>query len=619
MSERELNLAICKEIEQVAVKTWERVKENMEEGSYTANQVNDEHERFGNLDMEMATVEVGTFRCEFPICESFRLLHQFYRLCSVKDKERVHFTYMQEKQVLLDAEVTIEKQHKPLEKMVDNDNFREIMRMPYLDVKRQLIVSSDGHVLGAFCADIHVNKGEAEGVSLPLKMVSKPGTYHVTAYADGSCQAVCGVVTYSSKLENVQRYPGYIGVLDDTKLIKERHYRLTKEGVSQLAKFIKSLSRIPGNGDYFGGKRSHRLRYYARRDEQVVHVQFKDEDYQNELTCELPLAEPCQSDLHIMLMAELTMRFISSWNGSFWYQGPTRSVMFDTDTGDTIIQMPLMDEHPLFVTKDNASGTEKWSERYETKAKRKSEPTRTKREKQEPIFNFMTFYTIDQLASGTYEVRGEKREQLDRDIRLMGRYLMEHPDLFRKCQEYFNKKFGQGEEARKRFPLQDEELWNALYSSLLMNNVELEEIRKLYDEPSGASAEAPKQDAEAPKQEAEAQKQEEVQSAAEEDEPQPELCIERTREVIGRKFYPLLIVSQGDTQICVAGNALYRAIAGKDGTIAPQYMELFNSVDAFVTDQLLLDDPLDEQAICQEVEEFFNMVEEVERMTTISI
>ena len=596
MTDRELNLAICKEIEQVAVKTWERVKEKMEEGSYTANQVNDEQERFGNLDMEMATVEVGTFRCEFPICESFRLLHQFYRLCSVKDKERVRFTYMKKKEVLLDAEVTIEKQHKPLEKMVDNDNFREIMRMPYLDVKHKLIVSSDGHVLGAFRADIHVNKGDAEGASLPLKMVSKPGTYHVTAYADGSCQAVCGGVTYSGKLENVQRYPNYIGVLDDAMLIKERHYRLTKEGVSQLAKFIKSLSRIPGNGDYFGSKRSHRLRYYARRDEQVVHVQFKDEDYQNELTCELPLAEPCQSDLHIMLMAELTMRFISSWNGSFWYQGPTRSVMFDTDTGDTIIQMPLMDEHPMFVTKDNAIGTEKWSERYETKVKRKSEPTRTKREKPEQTFNFMTFYTIDQLASGTYEVRGEKRELLDRDIRLMGRYLMEHPDLFRKSQEYFNKTFGQGEVARKLFPLPMDKLYTAIKEALEHCGADVNAIlQKKEAKPVPKPVPEPQPDPEP--------------------EPQPnDITITRTSEVVGSKFYPLLIVNTEGETFRVAGNSMYNAIASADGTITEENQRLFDSIDAFITDSLITKDNLNEEAIFNEMAEFFQMVDEATQL-----
>ena len=81
----------------------------------------------------------------------------------------------------------------------------------------------------------------------------------------------------------------------------------------------------------------------------------------------------------------------------------------------------------------------------------------------------------------------------------------------------------------------------------------------------------------------------------------------------------MLVVTQGDVQIRVAGNALYQAIADKDGTIAPHYMDLFNSIDAFITDELLLDDPLDEQAICQEIEEFFNMLEEVERMNQFTI
>lgn len=644
MTDRELNLAICKEIEQVAVKTWEQVKEKMQEGSYTANQVNDEKERFGNLDMEMATVEVGTFRCEFPICESFRLLHQFYRLCGTKDKDRVRFTYMKKKQVLLDAEILIDKQHKVLEKMVESDGSREIMMFPYLDVKRSMIVASDGKVLGAFQVGITVYSGNAEGVSLPVKMVAKPGVYHVTAYGDGSCLAVGKGVSYSCKLDGNQRYPSYIGVINAVTLSQERHYCVTAEGVKTLEKFFKSLKSVPGNGAYYkGNHKCHNVRLYARNGEQTIHVQFKDEDSQNELTCDIPMSGPCRGDLHITLSAEHTMRLLPAWNGSFWYQDMTRIVMFDTDTEDTMLLAPCLDDHPQFAVSSERKGETmvKWEERYNQRAeapkrrstempkqnaeapKRGAEAPKQKQSKQ--TFNFMSFYTIDQLASGTYEVCGEKRELLDRDIRLMGRYLMEHPDLFRKSQEYFNKTFGQGEVARKRFPLQDEELWGALNSSLLMNKVELEEIRKLYAEapkqdaeaPKRRSTESPKQNAEAQRRSAETPKQDAVPEPMEEE--NQGIVIERTREVIGRRFYPMLVVTQGDVQIRVAGNALYQAIADKDGTIAPHYMELFNSIDAFITDELLLEDPLDEQAICQEIEEFFNMLEEVERMNQFTI
>lgn len=644
MTDRELNLAICKEIEQVALKTWERVKEKMVEGSYTANQVNDEKEQFGNLDMEMATVEVGTFRCEFPICESFRLLHQFYKLCGTKDKDRVRFTYMKKKQVLLEAEILIDNQHKVLEKMVESDNMREIMMLPYLDVKRSMIVASDGKVLGAFQVGLTVYSGNAEGVSLPVKMAAKPGVYHVTAYGDGSCLAVGKGVSYSCKLDGNQRYPSYIGVINAVTLSQERHYCVTTDGVKTLEKFFKSLKSVPGNGAYYkGNHKCHNVRLYARNGEQTIHVQFKEEDYQNELSCDIPLAVPCRGDLHITLSAEHTMRLLPAWNGSFWYQDMTRSVMFDTDTEDTMLQAPCLDTHPLFDVSCERKGETmvEWEERYNQHAeapKRRSEETpkqdaeapkrgaeAPKQKQSKSTFNFMTFYTIDQLASGTYEVCGEKRELLDRDIRLMGRYLMEHPDLFRKSQEYMNKKFGQGEEARKRFPLGAEELWCALCNSLSASCVELGNIRMLYDESSDDSAETPKQNAEAqrrsaetPKQDAETPKQDAVPEPMEEEENQG-IVIERTREVIGRRFYPMLVVTQGDVQIRVAGNALYQAIADKDGTIAPHYMELFNSIDAFITDELLLDDPLDEQSICQEIEEFFNMLEEVERMNQFSI
>lgn len=615
MTNRELNLAICKEIEQVAMKIWERVKEKMVEGTYTANQVSEEQGRFGNLDMEMATVEVGDFRCEFPVCESFRLLHQFYRLCSVKDKERKRFTYMKEKEVVLDAEVVIEKQHKVLEKMVDDDGLREIMMFTYLDVKRSLIVASDGKVLGAFHTSITVNSGNTEGVPLPMKMVTKPGTYHVTAYGDGSCLAVGEGVTYSCKIDYGQRYPNYISVLDSNNLSLERHYCVTADGVNTIGRFFKSLQRVPGNGFRYRGKKAHNVRLYARNGEQVIHVQYKDDYFQNELACDIPLVKPCRSDLYIMLQAENMIQTMPAWNGSFWYQDMARSITMDSDTEDAMLMMPCEDNDPLFVTSSNRDGETmvKWDERYSGNAKSskhrnveapKRDAEAPKQKQSKSTFNFMKFYTIGQLASGTYEVRGEKQELLDRDIRLMGRYLQDHPVMLRKSQEYFKSKFGQGEECRKYFPLGCEELCDTLQSALLTCNMELDEIRELYDEPSDVNAESPKQ---------------EVTLETHDDDAQPELAIDRKVEVIGCKFYPLLILKQGDTEVRVAGNALCQAISGKDGTIDPRYMDLFNSIDAFITDKLLLGDPLDEQAICQEVEEFFDMLEEVERMNQYTI
>lgn len=615
MTNRELNLAICKEIEQVALKTWERVKEKMQEGTYTANQVSEEQGRFGNLDMEMANVEVGDFRCEFPICESFRLLHQFYRLCSVKDKERKHFTYMRDKEVLLDAEVVIEKQHKVLEKMVDDDGLRQILMFTYLDVERSAIVASNCKVLGAFHASIKVNSGNAEGVPIPMKMVTKPGAYHVTAYGDGSCLAVCEGVTYSCKLDSGQRYPNYIDVLDSHKLSMERHYCVTEDGVNIIGRFFKSLKSVPGNGERYKGKKGHQVRFYARSGDQLVHLQYTHDDCEADITCDVPLTEPCRSDLHILLNAEQMTLTLPEWNGSFWYQDMTRSIMLDTNTEDTMIQMPCSDDYPLFDVSCEREGETmvKWDERYSGNAKAskrrnveapKRDSEAPKKKQSKSTFNFMKFYTIGQLASGTYEVRGEKQELLDRDIRLMGRYLQDHTVMLRKSQEYFKSKFGQGEECCKYFPLGCEELCDALQSALLTCNMELDEIRELYDEPSDANAEAPKMVA---------------MPETHEDDAQPELVVEKKVEVIGCKFYPLLILKQGDTEVRVAGNALCQAISGKDGTIDPRYMDLFNSIDAFITDKLLIGTPLDEQAICQEVEEFFDMLEEVERMNQYTI
>ena len=86
--------------------------------------------------------------------------------------------------------------------------------------------------------------------------------------------------------------------------------------------------------------------------------------------------------------------------------------------------------------------------------------------------------------------------------------------------------------------------------------------------------------------------------------------IKRTTTMVGRRFFPLLIMTDGDTQVIVAGNSLYEAICDEHGDIRPMYQELFDSTDAFVDDDLLTTGELDEEAICMAVSEFMDMVEQ---------
>lgn len=85
--------------------------------------------------------------------------------------------------------------------------------------------------------------------------------------------------------------------------------------------------------------------------------------------------------------------------------------------------------------------------------------------------------------------------------------------------------------------------------------------------------------------------------------------IERTTTMVGRRFYPLLMLSEGDTRVIVAGNSLYEAICDDEGDIRPMYQELFDNTDAFIDDDLLTTDTLDEASICEAVTQFMDMVE----------
>lgn len=128
------------------------------------------------------------------------------------------------------------------------------------------------------------------------------------------------------------------------------------------------------------------------------------------------------------------------------------------------------------------------------------------------------------------------------------------------------------------------------------------------------------------KQEAKAQPDAEVKSEddvqAEYEQPEDEqptdittysggVTVKRSRCIVGSHFFPLLEVRGDDgAETLVAGTSLFRCISDKDGEIRPEYAELFRSIDAFVDDHLLIADPLDEEAICRQVNQFIDMMED---------
>lgn len=615
MTDNEKNLAICQQIEQIALSTWEKMKTKMEEGTYTAIEVAQENCRYGNLEMEMATVEVDNFRCEFPICESFRLLHTFYGECRTDRKKRVRFTYMQQKEEVASATVTIEKQHSIMAKMVADDALRPVMESIYLDMEHGLMAASDGHILAAMHVQFTAKEEEQKRnyMFLPAAAVKNKDTYTVTAYEDGTHHLDGTTQQLAHTTEPGWRYPDYMRVISEFKLSTKRHFAVTKEGVKQLTKFLKSLKRLQTNGSRYEGA-AHKVEFYFEAGESVMHVRYQYDEYNVERacnktmqqSCDIPLEQSYDRPLLITLGAEYMLMFMSVWNGHFWYLDPSYRVIFDTDTRDTILLMPCyMEDSDIHIKiynwKDEPTTT--WDNRYTYLG---TQETINPNNQSTNQFTFMEFYTLDRLASGYFEVRGEDNKLACRNIQAMAAHMQRDAKLFRKVQETLNAKFGTGEQARKLFPLPMHKLYTAIKEALEQCGADVNAILAPQEKQEEAKPVAKPE----PKPVPEPQPQTEPDPDPQPEQKPNDITITRTSEVVGGKFYPLLIVATEGETFRVAGNSMYNAIASGDGTITEENQLLFDSIDAFITDGLITQDLLDEEAIFNEMAEFFQMVEE---------
>lgn len=526
MTEREKNLAICHEMEQKALYAWGKIcdmvdakKINIKDGTYTPFEIDEMKPNYGNLDMEMATVEVGRFRCEFPICESFRLLHQFYVLSGVKKDDRKRFSCARKKEAKATAGLTVEARHKVLEKMVCNDNLRPNMQYIYIDLKERKLVATDGFILAAMPANITAENTDSDvkGIYLHPKSATLEGTCQAALYADGECRIGNDKQQLSVTIDEYIRFPNYHSVMDDCCLSEERHFAVTREGVNIMESYLKM---VKSQAPYSGRKRKETsVDMYFQAGEQVMHLRYKDADFDKELVCDVPLERSYQRNMQARVRTNHLLQFISVWNGHFWYANQSKYVVFDSDSRDTFIINPLVtDENFVAIdqeayTKDRIIG---WRDRFGYLDAAESQPTEPEygRPKDKPIAKKKPTKKPSNKPIKT-EIKMKVNDQLEQQ---------EPTDI-------------------------------TTYSG--------------------------------------------------------GVTVKRSRCIVGSHFFPLLEVRGEDgAETLVAGTSLFRCISDKDGEIQPEYAELFRNIDAFVDDHLLIADPLDEEAICRQVNQFIDMLED---------
>ncbi|MGN0089585.1 MAG: hypothetical protein ACI36Z_01330 [Alloprevotella sp.] len=627
MTDKEKNMAIYRGIEQLAVDVWQEIEPKVPEGSYTAMQVNDEviPDLRKKMEWQELTVEVEGFRCHFLNIDVFRVLHEFGKFARVKQEDKYRFIKMEEKQTELNAQVRIDKEHKVLKAMVSDDYMKMVMGQLHLDAERGYLVASDSYILGAMRIDMKLNTGEAEDAcfNLPPSFVDVPGHLDLTKHTDHTYRYYGDKVDGTYREEDGCRYPRWYSVFPE--LSEQLNFRLRREDVKRLMKFLKVVCKLPSNTYE---KHQHRVSLYAESYAESVRVAYDDTDNDTHTEAVFLLERSMEHPLAICLCADRLLKLEKVWNGSLWFVDSTRSVVMDSDREDSYLLMPMLpaDDDKRTYYSFGVPGVKydvSWDKRYELRAvSATSYELRATSEDKREINNIQKLmgYTLESLADGTYEVRGRKEKKTTLSIGMMAKTLMGCPERQIKCQDYFLRKYGRGAEAEKHYPLTEQELYESLRDAFTEQGIN--PTAKQEPAPKSAPNPAPptghlyvvnheaetknKTKTEVPKQEVPKQ---EVPKQEVPDPAEPEMKIERSTTMVGRRFYPLLILSQGDTQVIVAGNSLYEAICDEEGDIRPMYQELFDSTDAFIDDDLLTADTLDEAAICEAVTQFMDMVE----------
>lgn len=100
MNEKEMNLAILKELRKIAGKVFAKVTVS-KEGTYTAAELWNEKDAFGEsividykgTESDIYTAEIGTFKMQVTPQKLWYVLCKFEKLCNVRQADKIRFTY----------------------------------------------------------------------------------------------------------------------------------------------------------------------------------------------------------------------------------------------------------------------------------------------------------------------------------------------------------------------------------------------------------------------------------------------------------------------------------------------------------------------------------------------
>lgn len=581
MSEQEMNRAIYDELLKVARSFFQQIKSYIQVGSYTANQVDEAispiiYTISSAVNDEKATVKVGTFKCTFPKVSVFSILHKFYKLAKVKDKERPYFIRedQDQKEVLLSFDINVPKYLKYFAFVCDQrkDDYFNSLKYIAIDPNEKVAVATDRY-------KIYVNKIELENIegSMDYMPVISPDAWkqycgnkiHISVIkSKDSIFCYSSSEKYQEKVEYC-KYPNYKKVIFYSE---EGKLSISKTDAANIIKSIRKQGK------------ENEVYFYAETGSKILHVKVTTPDFEKEIVSfEAMLDNPMQWDFSRAIRLERLHNI--KWDGGLYYAGQ-QGLLFDCSDNDIAyicsceegslyenIKLKDKDLYKIITANPHLEKTCDLKKILSRKQKTIKAPAK------EPD-NTIMGYEIEKLESGNYlTAEGGHDEELKHVVRSIAHYLRQNNDMQLDAVEYFKKRYGttrdwQSGKRPSSYPLPEEEL-----AMSLVDFLETKGIEEVPDYPARQIDMRPK-----------------VKAGS----------IPAKKEVL-----PILTVDSPHGKLTVAAESYLEKLYDEqtERFISQKARDTFDRIDAFIPDKLVYQRPLDKTAILKAVEAFYQEVE----------
>lgn len=345
MNDKELNLAVCSRMEEIAKEVFENEIEMLNVGTFTTSEMADNGSRrcsciwnYKAKD-ETVKVEVGEFKCEFNRSDAFLMLNKFYSLCSAQTKRRITFTKSEEfADVCLDAEFEMTDAVRKASGFVSNDTIRPAMQCVCIDIETGYAVATDGHRLYAVPVRVKVNK-VSDGADETIFISAKD----IRLLANGACRVVSGKKK-DDRVDSVTdgqghsvtcchyKFPAWTKVWPQ---LDEKAAVTLADSPSLLGKFLKSAK-----------KSADTVTLYAKRGYAELYASIQDTETKKVTEASFLLTAPADRNIKVSLDIRNLESYVAEWNGKIYISTDTSAVVLDGKTAfSRCLIMPRLGSH----------------------------------------------------------------------------------------------------------------------------------------------------------------------------------------------------------------------------------------------------------------------------------